>query len=251
VAPHVDRVLEANDALVAPIVQRFALVFGTGDPMSEARRLLARKIVSPELLDVVAAQMLGWTKVSIDRLLAAGKPAVVSADEFARELHSFVRKHDRGKILSSFAPSPSPETVAAELPVRTYIRQLELIELEYDDKLRAANDFLRAALDRSIWAEKGLVHPSSFDEFTADLERTWRTKKLAVEARTSSDAHVSRGRQLYAECSEVKRELEALPVPAHFAPGCFHSLADALTIGWHPSYRALLDVAEAAGRTQP
>jgi hypothetical protein len=236
-APYLDRVFTADESVVASIVERFALSFGKGDPIADIDSLLANKVVSPEMRPTVVNQMLGWTKATIERLLAQGKPAVIAADDFARELLAFVQKYDRNKILYSFAPAPLPETIAAELPVRTYVRQLDLIELDYDEKLRAANDYLRASLDRSIWAEKGLVHPSSFDEFGDQLERTWAAKKISVAVQAQGKPHQDIGRQLYAECIQAKEELEATAVPAHFTPGCFHALAEDQIVGWHPGYK--------------
>jgi hypothetical protein len=239
-APHLDRLFAADETIVASIVARFSLSFGQGDSIDELEALVANKIVSSEMRSTVVHQMLGWTKAAFDRLLARGKPAVIASDEFLRELTSFVQKYDRNKILYSFAPLPPADVAAAELPVRTYVRQLDLIELDYDEKLRAANDYLRASLDRSIWAEKGLVHPSSFDEFGEELERAWAAKKMSVGVQAAGKPHVDVGRLLYAECLQVKQDLQATAVPSHFTPGCFHALAEDQKVGWHPGYKAAL-----------
>lgn len=236
-APYLEHVFGSDQAVVASVIERFALSFGKGDATGDIENLIATKIVSPEMRSTVANQMLGWTKSAIDQLLEDGKPAMVSVDAFNVELLAFVQKYDRRRILHSFAPAPSAVQVAAELPSRTYIRQLELIELEYEEKLRAANDFLRASLERSIWAEKGLVHPSSFNDFEEELERAWAAKKISVEVQTSGRPARDVGRLLFAECIQVKQQLEAIDVPPHFTPGCLHALAEDLTVGWHPKYR--------------
>jgi hypothetical protein len=36
--------------------------------------------------------------------------------------------------------------------------------------------------------------------------------------------------------------LQGMDVPAYFVPGSFHTLADALRVGWHPKYREVLPV---------
>jgi hypothetical protein len=234
-ASFVDHVFGSTSS--ALVVERFSLSFGKGDAIADIQDLLRSKIISADLLPTVANQMLGWTKAKIDQLLEQGKSAVVAADEFNEELVTFVRKYDRTTILYSFAPEPPAAAVEAELPARTYIRQLDLIQLDDDEKIRAANDFLRAALDRSIWAEKLLINRSSFDEFSKQLERTWAAKKIAVSVQAAGRPHVDAGRLLYAECIQVKEQLEARPVPDHFTPGCFHALADDQRLGWHPSYK--------------
>lgn len=234
-APYVDHVLGSSHA--ARVIERFSISFGKGDAIADIYALLRSKIVSPEHVSTVANQMLGWTKATVDQLLEQGRPAVIAEDEFNRELVTFVKKIDRTTILFSFAPEPPAAAVEAELPARTYIRQLDLIHLDDDEKIRAANDFLRAALDRSIWAEKLLINKSSFDEFSKQLERTWAAKRIAVSVQAAGRPHVDAGKLLYAECIQVKEQLETRPVPDHFTPGCFHALADDQRVGWHPLYK--------------
>lgn len=239
-SPHVDRVLGADEATVAGIIERFSLAFGQGASVAEVERLLATKIISDEMRPTVATQMLGWTKREIDGRLELGKPAVIAVDAFTVELRSFVEKYDRNKILYSFAPEPLRDEVEAELPTRTYIRQLDIIDADYETKLRAANDFLRAGLNRSIWGVKGIVHPSSFDDFEDELLRTWSAKKMAVAVQAKGRPHPEVGQLLYAECVQIRQALEGRPVPPHFTPGCLHTLADAQRLGWHPSFESEL-----------
>lgn len=239
-APHLERVLGADEAIVLGIIERFCLVFGQGASVAEIEALLAAKLISDEMRPAVATQMLGWTKREIDRRLERGAPAVIAVDAFTQELRSFVEKYDRNKILYSFAPEPPQDEVEAELPTRTYIRQLEIIDADYETKLRAANDFLRAGLNRSIWGVKGMVHSSSFDDFEDELLRTWSAKKMAVSVQAKGRPHPEVGQLLYAECVQIRQALEGRPVPPHFTPGCLHSLADAQRLGWHPSYESEL-----------
>jgi hypothetical protein len=35
-----------------------------------------------------------------------------------------------------------------------------------------------------------------------------------------------------------------MEVPSHFIAGSYHALADAVTVGWHPKYEALLSANE-------
>jgi C-terminal domain 7 of the ABC-three component (ABC-3C) systems len=236
-APYVETVFSAGDDILAAIIERFSLVFGTGHATEEVLAQLQRKIVSDQMLRVTGNQMLGWTKAAMDALLQQGKPAVISANEFNAELVSFVMKYDRSSILNSFSTAPPAHLIAAELPTRTYIKQLNIIDADYETKLQAANDFLRAALDRSKWAEKGLVHRSSFDEFEETLLRIWTAKRSAMSIQASGRTPSEVGRLLYAECSQVQQRLETRDVPPHFTPGCFHALAEDVRVGWHPQYR--------------
>jgi hypothetical protein len=202
--------------------------------------LLRSKIISLEMLEVVAQQMLGWVKSEIDGHLERQEPAIISTDVFNNELGAFVRKYDRFSILNSFAPAPDQTKLDLELQNRIYVRQLQIIGADYDSQLTAANDFLRASVNRSIWASKGLVHRSSFDEFEEVLIRAWTAKREIVAIQSTGQPSKACGRLLYSECSLLQSELEGRPVPPHFTPGCYHALADRLAVGWHPDFRGML-----------
>lgn len=94
----------------------------------------------PEFVDLVLLHALGWIKQQTDSLLERGKPAAICYDDFRSALIAFVRKCSAREILISWALAPSAETVEANL-LRTYVRQLELVDCDDDDKLRAVDDF--------------------------------------------------------------------------------------------------------------
>jgi hypothetical protein len=239
-APHLDVVLTAPAHLVETIIERLSLTFGSGASAENLMEALRRKIISDNMLDIVAHWALGWVKSSIDERLERNEPAAVSTDEFNKQLAAFVRKVDRFAILYSFAANPPQSAVDLEVQGRNYVRQLEIIGSDYDSMLEAANDFLRAAIDRSDWAKRGLVDRSSFDEFENVLTRHWKAKKDIVSIVAKGETPEASGRMLYSECSILQAPLEGRAVPPHFIPGCFHALSDNFVVGWHPDYRTVL-----------
>lgn len=118
----------------------------------------------------------------------------------------------------------------------TYVRQLEIINCDDDDKMRAVTDFLRASFDRTQWGIKGWVNDSSFEEFEQGLTRTWKNLKRQTEIELSGRTSIERGMSLYTKCSLHRANLEGLEVPDHFTPGSFHALADKEDVWWHPDY---------------
>ena len=136
--------------------------------------------VPPELVDVVLQQALGWIKQKTDSLLEKGQPAAVAYDEFKTEITSFVRKCSAREILVSWAGKPSAEDVEGDL-LRTYVRQLELIDCDDDEKFHAINDFLLASVDRTNWSKAGLVHHSSFEDFETALVAFWKNRRRQTE----------------------------------------------------------------------
>ena len=235
-APHVQYVLREQSTAAALLV-RVSLVFGLGKSASALADGLRTKLISADVVDVVAQQMLGWTKSTIDSLIEQGKPAVISTDAFGAELLAFVRRVDRFAILNCCAPSPTQSALDLEIQSKVYVKQLDLIGSDYDTKLAAANDFLRASVNRSIWAGKGLVHRTSFAELEEKLIRTWRAKRDIVGIQSSQAPAEVQGRLVYSECSLVDGALDGRVVPSHFTPGCYHALAEREEVGWHPDYK--------------
>lgn len=239
-AKHVEIVFRTDPTTLAQIIRQFEIDTGSGGSVEDVKTAITEKWISPDTVDDVLRQMVGWVKNRIDSLLEGGRPAIIGADEFVREAVAFARKLDQTLILTSLARHPSDTEKAAHIRSRLYIRQLELIELEDDDKLQAVSDYIMAESDRIAWAERGLIHASSFDEFETDLVSVWRNHRLRSRIRDKDHTDVERGVLVYADCCDHSATLAGVAPPSHFCRGSFHAVADRLTIGWHPDYKSLL-----------
>lgn len=238
ISPFVNHVLEADEGIVCKIIQSFSLLCGEGCSHESLKTLLTKKLVHKDIVDTVILYALGWLKVKTDSLLEKKQAAIVSYEEFHRELTSFVRKADRRQLLVSFAPAPQKSEIHADLTrARNYVRQLELIESAESDIIRAISDYLRASKDRTVWGVMGHVNHTSFDEFEEDLQRIWQNLEKQGKIRYGHLSDEDKGKMLYLECSQYKGKLEGLDVPSHFTPGSFHALADVPSLGWHPNYK--------------
>jgi hypothetical protein len=236
---YVNNVFETDETLVCQIIKSFNLVVGSGSPHSDLESLFRKAMVPKEILKDVILHALGWVKKKTDILIEQSRPAIISVEAFHVEIESFVRKLDKRTILASFAREPRQEEIEAD-KLRTYVRQLELIDSSDDDKIRAIIDFLKAAIDRTQWSIKGYVDESSFKEFEEGLQRVWQNLKTKVDIALKGRNDVELGKALYAECSIHHATLEGLETPNHFTPGSFHALADKAILGWHPYYLSIL-----------
>ena len=212
--------------MVCKIIEAFSLDCGSGSPHADLKVLMGKKLVPPEIIDETLDYALGWVKKQTDILLEQTKPACILVDTFRSDMTSFVRKHDHRAILASFAKDPDQEEIETDLKLRTYVRQLEIIDYDYEAKIRAVTDFLKASVDRTRWGEKGWVVDSSFDEFEDGLVRTWTNLKRKTDIGLSHKDDIEKGQYLYAECLDHKAKLEGLEIPNHFTPGSFHALSD-------------------------
>ena len=237
IKPYVSNVFEMDENVVCGIIEAFSLDCGSGSPHADLKASMGKTLVPSEITDETLDYALGWVKKQTDILLEQKEPACILVDTFRSNMTSFVRKHDRRAILTSFAKDPDQEEIETDLKLRTYVRQLEIIDCNYDDKIRAVIDFLKASVDRTRWGEKGLVFDSSFDDFEDGLVRTWTNLKRKTNIRLSHKDDIEKGQYLYADCSDHKAKLEGLEIPNHFTPGSFHALSDEGAVGWHPDYK--------------
>ncbi|MGI8923446.1 MAG: ABC-three component system protein [Fimbriimonadales bacterium] len=226
---------------LAILVEKLSLVCGSGNPQTEVEQIIRGHPVTQSLVKDIADHMCGWVKRRVDDLLATEAPAVIARSEFLTAYTSFCHRLDRQLIL--IAASQSMPRAALEGEVNSepnYIRQLRLVKLDFDQLLSAVNDYLRASIDRTIWARTGEVDEASFDELDETLLRTWRNERDRHEILAKNVEPPDRGRLLYFECMRFQTLVQGMQAPSHFLPGCFQSLADDAAIGWHPDYLDLL-----------
>jgi len=239
-APYLEKVLLADEAIICNIIKNFNLELGSGSPQNDLRRIIEENLfVPPEIVDDLVIYLQGWVKKELDIKLEQKKPAIIERDNFKNETISYIRKHDNRAILNNFAQSPKPEEIQAGL-LQTYIRQLELIECAPEQKICAINDYICASINRVEWVRKGIVNRESFDELEERLRRTWKNTQSKTNIQLSNKNDIEKGTYLYSECSNYQTDLEGLSVPPPFIPGSFHALADTLEIGWHPKYKNIL-----------
>jgi hypothetical protein len=206
--------LNAPAASRNTVITNFKLLTEDADPV-DALRTLIKTAVAPELVDDLCHSAIGMAKEQADRLIRAGQPPLVDGDAFKKTFRAFVRKTNIPGLLSSFTPAPPATQVAAMLSARPiFIRQLEIIEVADQGRVRAVSDFLRASADKSSWAEQGLVFEGSLVEWDDFL--IGRHGLISGEV---ADLHANkdppfRGRMAYRQCAQLQAPLESRAVPA-------------------------------------
>ncbi len=241
ISKYVTKVLETDRNLVSKIIRNFNLRFPDKSPIDDLITRIKKTFVPEEQKDDFMHFALGWVKERTDSLIENGEVAAIKGEIFKNTMISFIRTHDNKTILETYAYQPAKDQIEKDLKLATYIRQLEIIDIEHDEKIRAVTDKLRASVHRSNWSAKGLVLENSFDEFGDELIRAWNNLKRKTKIRLSSNPNVEKGQYLYSECSLVKAKIAGIEVPVHFIPGSYHSLSDNKVLGWHPHYEKILD----------
>lgn len=247
--PHVEVFFQTEQMLVSSIVARFSLEIGAGNPHEEVRAAFLKELVSEDAVDDVLRWAHGWVKTEVDQLHNDRKPAFIHKSEFHKAALNYVRTHDRVTILRSVAGKPTDAEIQGEIAFRDYVRQLQLIDVNDEDVLEAVNDFLRASIDRTKWADQGWIDESSLVDFADKLERTWKNYRDKTFIGHSDKPLPQQGKLLLRECLGHELKLDRLEVPTHFTCGSWHTLAEDRTIGWHPQYLERLDQETPASQT--
>jgi hypothetical protein len=236
---HVNRVFSCDPDTLTQIVRNFRITAATQDPISDLRPIVGAKWVRPESVDLVIQHAHGWLKERLDSLLQLRRLAAVSVDEFNEEMRKFIPRCDFLHFVADMAGRPTVGQVEAER-VRTYVRQLDLIDFQDEDTLEAINSYLRACVMRTKLSERGLVHEDSFEEYEEALLSYWRNKKRQNTLTNPAHTGAQLGQLLLSDCCLHLQKLQGLEMPSYFTPGSYHALADVETIGWHPDYKSLL-----------
>lgn len=236
-----------NETAVLKVIQSFAIDLHNGDYDDKLRERFNNQAIPTEYANELFLYMLGWVNDQIHDQINKNLPAYLSTADYLHELRTQSRRYDLNRILSAVSTMPEEQEMHRELEQRsTYIRQLELINMDYTELLTAACDFLRTRVEKTEWAQRGLVTQESIADYNDVLFRLWQAQSQISNITFSNDEEKA-GKFTYNSCkaqAEGKR-LQGCDVPSFFGIGCLHSLADnpsdAPKIGWHPNYVQLLN----------
>ncbi len=239
--PHLDELFasEAGERAFRAIIARFQLTIAGKTAVRELRDYVVNVIgVPPAAVEKVLNHYHGWISQTVqERIAGTGKPPVITREEAFKEFHSYYQSITMGGTLPDLATNPSLEDYARLLQYQ-FIRQLELIKADAQTQQHAMTVFFKAGSTRTKWVEHDHIRGESIDQLHETLLQAHRDY-LALVAGTIANAE-DQGRALLARCQLHRCRVEQKDPPDYFIPGCFHTLADALQLGWHPNYRKLL-----------
>lgn len=228
----------ARSDLTQRIISRFQLSFGTKYAFEELLGRLKTKFIDEDVAEDVLLHALGWVKKEIDNAMEHNELPLIAVDKFRTEMAAFRDRLKARSYLPSFAGPPSLEEIELH-KLRVFVRQLNLVNFSEEHILRGITDFLSARTNRIQYAKRGYVHSESFVEFESALMSLWQNHRDEIEL-NQTEEEITRGRRLAFRCLRESLKLQGIDVPADFVRGCFHSLADEPSIGWHPRFEILL-----------
>lgn len=229
---------EKNKTLACKIIERFELKTCIENYSEEVRKKFVNANIPEDIREPIYKAIIGWINLQITKMVEARKPIIIAFENYQKELGALYKEFNQKHSLMSYSNKPGAREIDSEFRnQRTYIEQLDIIDCAYEEKVEAINDYLQAASDRTIWAEKGDVSLYSMKAYEEKLKRSWKLEKRMVLIEMKNDTPEDQGKMIYYKCQDKKIDMDALFVPESFKNGCFHSLSDNLEIGWHPDYK--------------
>jgi hypothetical protein len=228
---------KAENDIVKNIILNFSIEIYS-DPRNTIIKAL-KKQEEEKNVDHIFDMITGWLKNKIESLIVNGEPPFVGGKEFRAQLFASRRELSQSQFLHDYAQSPNLEENRVHLN-RVYVKQLELVSCDIEEKIDAISSYIRSRTNKLRWAEDGLVHGNSFDEFYLSIQNKWRYEQRKAAVLYKQNNPEERGRMILYECSIFREKLSGLHVPSHFTKGCFNDCSDKLEIGWHEDYLNLL-----------
>lgn len=233
---------EENKKYALYIIEKFKLVV-VGEEHTKVvyDEFIAKTYLPQDIRQLVFDKMLGWIDKIIAMQVENGQVMQIAKTTFNNEMTLIQKLVNQNKCLVELASNPTnTEIELQQNEYKTYLRQLRIIDLEYDDQLTAINDYLKAAVNRTMWAANGDINEEVLKRYYEDLQERWRTKRKLIEMDKDGWEESKRGRYLYYMCQDEDICNSIIMTPRSFKNGCYHELSDQQQIGWHPNYKQKL-----------
>lgn len=231
------------------LIVNFEYLYGSGSAPRDVEETYTQKrlggITDPKEKEAVLNEILGWTSNQLTNAAEKKEPTLIRASSFGNRLGEIESKYRQQTLLQYLCSrNSSSSDVLSELTKEpSYIQQLKLVELDDIDVGDAAIAKLEAEDAICMWTIDGDIQESCYENYERSVERKWRNQKTKVFRSSKGLTDEDRGATLYAECldSTESIKLSNKEVDPFFSQGTLQSLADKLTIGWHPHYQEKLE----------
>lgn len=156
------------------------------------------------------------------------------------------------QLLTEFKKKSFFEKAVDSLPVdskdiarnrgKIYVEQLKKIGCSESEVIEAIHDFVRAASERSRFAQDGEISKRKFDSYFEDLMNHWTSISRPKFKFAEPKKFTQVGYEVYYHSLLYKGKLNNYePEQGYTHKGSYHYLADQVKIGWHPEWEILKD----------
>lgn len=197
-----------------------------------------------EYSESILQEILGWTKDVLTVLAEKRSPTLLQASAFGKRLGEIESKYRQQTLLNFVCNRASSDAdVQSEITVQpTYIKQLNIINVDSEDILDAVLAKLESKDAVSKWTVEGYIQEDSYSKYNNALKIKWNVQKKITYMQSKETNDQDRGRLLYYQCRQISSDikLENKDVDDFFSHGSLQELSHTQDIGWHPNYKIVL-----------
>lgn len=135
---------EENKKYALDIIEKFKLVvIGEGHTNKIYDEFRAKTYLPSDIQQLVFDKMLGWIDKTTALQIESGQVMQIAKERFNKELTLTQTLVNQNKALVELAPGPTKAEIELQQnECKTYIRQLQIINLDYDAQLVAISSFI-------------------------------------------------------------------------------------------------------------
>lgn len=223
--------------MACKIIQNFELKKCIDNYTLTVRKEFDKSGIPADIIEPIYMGIIGWIDLNVTKMVENNEAIIISFENYQVQLRALYRDYNQKHSLMPHSAKPSKLEIQDELQQqRTYITQLEIIDCDYTEKIEAINDFIRASIDRTIWADNGDISFLSMQSYEETLKRSWNLERKMIMIEKKNELPEEQGKLIYYKCQRNQIEMPSVSVPEFFQNGCYHLLADGLEVGWHPQY---------------
>lgn len=223
--------------MACKIIQNFELKKCIDNYTLTVRKEFDKSGIPADIIEPIYMGIIGWIDLNVTKMVENNEAIIISFENYQVQLRALYRDYNQKHSLMPHSVKPSKFEIQNELQQqRTYITQLEIIDCDYTEKIEAINDFIRASIDRTIWADNGDISFLSMQSYEETLKRSWNLERKMIMIEKKNELPEEQGKLIYYKCQRNQIEMPSVSVPDFFQNGCYHLLADGLEVGWHPQY---------------
>lgn len=236
-----DYVMNEHVEKFKELIVRFDYETGSQTGAPEIVQALKSKFIPENQIASIKDELLGWLTQEVMTHISNKQPARIKWEVFHKKVMVVFSRY-RTKDLIDFASKSPPSSTDIEGHIeakRTYVRQLEVIEMAQGDIVEAVTNYLRANVNRTQWIEAGIIDSTMARDMEKQLEEFWKNTKTDIEITQQHTEPSDRGKVLLSRCANKTHTLRGNTPPASTISGTYHLLADEPTLGWHPQWETM------------
>lgn len=210
------------------------------------------RLVSPQgKLDAFVERVEGWWfDLAIDSM-STGTP--IRFADLEAKITDIRNQFGPRSLPADFANAPLPPS--EKTATKTFVKQLEIIDVLAERQEDARLDYYRAYNQRSKWTADDLVMVDELPEYDKRLTGLWsdlfhRMKEDLAAGSGDEQTLRARGRAHYNATIDKDIRIRPGVSDPYVMRGSLHMLADKLEIGWHPNYDEIMAPQPGEGSAQ-